>query len=192
MNCKQAQLNILLKDSGELSGNQQKDLDIHLKGCEYCAKYDKTMQSVMDLAIQNMPDNGPSDEILDNINKQAKAVNRRSLIFRRHIIQWAAAAALVLIVIGNWSFSPQTRYSDTKISDMYAILALVTDNAYNSDNITDDNSQNSVIPDMEDLLLQMEDSSEDYDPTEEELWVPQTKSPQSYNNRETQQKIYGQ
>ncbi len=191
MNCNNAQLNILLRNSGELADNLQKDLDFHLKSCKLCTKYNKSMQSIMDLAIENMPDRGPSTRILNNINEKAQITHRRPLIFRRHILQWTAAAALVLIVLGNWSFSPKTEDSNTEISDMYAILALVTDTAYDSKAINDDNSDNSVIPDMEDLFLQIEDSSDNYDLTEEELWVPQPKSPQSYNKHETQQKIYG-
>ncbi len=191
MNCNKAQLNILLRNSGELADNLQKDLDSHLKSCELCTKYNKSMQSIMDLAIDNMPNSGPSTRILNNINEKAQITHRRPLIFRRHIIQWAAAAALILILLGSWSFSPHQNNTNTKISDMYAILALVTDTAYNSNTVTDENSQNSVIPNMEDLFLQIEDSDENYEITEEELWVPQPKYPQSYNIRETQQKIYG-
>lgn len=191
MNCNDAKLNILLKDSGELPSNLKKDLDIHLKDCEFCAKYIKVNQSIMNMAIQGIPESRPSAGILENINKQAQDTKRRPLIFRWHIIQWAAAAALVLIILGNWSPARKLSITETEISDMYAILALVTDNAYNSDYISDGNTQESILPNMESLLLQMEDISEDYNLTEEELWAPQPKSPQSYNKRETQQRIYG-
>ena len=190
MNCNEAQLNILLKDSGELSGIQQKDLDIHLNSCEDCVRYSKTNLKIMDMAIQAMPENGPSAGIIDNIKKQAQPI-RRPLIFRRHIIQWAAAAALVLIVLGNWSFTPKISSTETEISDMYAVLAIVTDNAYSTVDIASKELQEGTIPDMETLLLQMEDTGETYDLTEEELWAPQPISPQSYNKRETQQRIYG-
>ena len=186
MNCNEAQLNILLRDSGELPGNQQKDLDIHLNSCEECSQYSKTNQEIMDLAIQNMPDDGPSAGILENISLQAQPIPRRTLIFRRHIIQWAAAAALVLIVLGNWTFTSKVGSPRAEISDMYAVLAIVTDNSYSAEE-----PQTDELPGMEDLLLQMEDGSEAYDLTEEELWVPQPISPQSYNTRATPQKIYG-
>ena len=190
MNCNEAQLNILLKSSGELSGNQYQELDIHLKSCEECARYDTESQKVIDLAIQAMPNDGPSANVLDNIKAQTLVAKRQPLIFRRHIIQWAAAAALVLIVLGNWTFSPN-QAAVAEISDMYAVLAIVTDNAYNSNDVTVKELPESNIPNMEALLLQIEDASETYDLTEEELWAPQPISPQSYNKRETQQKIYG-
>ncbi len=186
MNCNEAQLNILLRDSGELPSNQQKDLDIHLNSCKECSQYSKTNQEIMDLAIQNMPDDGPSAGILENISLQAEPIPRRPLIFRRHIIQWAAAAALVLIVLGNWTLTTPPGAGKTEISDMYAILALVTDNAYSSDA-----PQTDELPGMEDLLLQIEDASDNYELTEEELWAPQPISPQSYNTRAIPQKIYG-
>ena len=190
MNCNEAQLNLLLKSSGELFGNQHQELDTHLKSCETCARYDTENQKIKDLAIQAMPNDGPSVEIVDNIKEQARVAKRKPLIFRRHIIQWAAAAALVLIVLGNWTFSPN-QIAVAEISDMYAVLAIVTDNTYISDDATSEESQESIIPDMETLLLQIEDDSENYELTEEELWAPQPKSPQSYNTRATQQKIYG-
>ena len=186
MNCNEAQLNILLNSSGELSDIQRQDLNIHLENCNNCVQYNKMNKKIINLAFREMPDNGPSMEILENINEQAQPTSRRSLIFRRHIIQWTAAAALVLIVLGNWTFIPHRNKTETEISDIYAILTIVTDNAY-----TSDKAQTDIIPDMETLLLQMEDYGDNYDLTEEELWVPQPKYPQSYNTRGTQQKIYG-
>lgn len=189
MNCNDAQLNILLKSSGELDSIQQKDLDIHLKSCSDCMKYRKSYSKIAELAVEVMPDNGPSTEIFKNINKQAVQNSHRPLIFRRHIMPWVAAAALLLVVMGSWpSLFSESASSEVGISDLYAVLAIVTDTEYISEEYTDA----EPIPDMEELLLMIDDDITDsYDITEEELWVPLSKSPQAYNNRGTQQKIYG-
>jgi hypothetical protein len=176
-----------LKSSGELSGTDLEELDIHLKDCNACRQNSKDNFKIMDIALRAMPDMESSGEIMDNIKKQAQTTRRAPLIFRRHIIQWAAAAALVLIVLGNWSLHPASDNTKTEISDMYAVLAIVTDNAYIDDGV----GQEQALPDMEELLLQIEDSTESYEITEEELWAPPAKSPQSSNMRVIQQKIYG-
>jgi len=61
---------------------------------------------------------------------------------------------------------------------------------YNADETASEDT-GTDIPNMEDLLLQVEDTDDDYEITEEELWVPPPKSPQSSNTRATQPKIYG-
>lgn len=184
MNCNEAKLKMLLQSSGELAATEQAELDTHINSCVECTKYREANDQIMELAIQAMPDNGPSAEVLDHISTQAVKVPHRTLIFRRHMIQWtAAAAALLLIVLGNWSSTTNIKAAENGISDMYAILAIAT---YANDDTADDE-----IPDIEELLLQMEDSFDDYDLTEEEFWEPQSKSPQAYNIRAPQQKIYG-
>lgn len=184
MNCNEAKLKMLLQSSGELATDEQADLNTHMNSCVECAQYKEANEQIMELAIQAMPDDGPSAETLENIATQTVAVPHRTLIFRRHLIQWtAAAAALLLIVVGNWSYTTSPTAAEDGISDMYAILSLA---AYANEEVSEDD-----IPDMEELLLQMEDDYDDYDLTEEELWVPQTKSPQVYNTRETPLRIYG-
>ena len=187
MNCKQAQKNILLQLSGELKDSEQHKLTIHIGKCRKCAAYRDISINIMRISAQAMPD-GPNSATIKTIMDNAAVPPARILIFRRHLIQWSAAAALILIMLGVWSiiFTPQKSTAD-KISDMYAIM-LVTLDDYPENS---ESSGTTGIPDMESLLKKLEIPDEDTYPNQEESSEPQTIYPQSYNTRGSPQRIYG-
>ncbi len=190
MNCNNAQQKILLQSSGELSSAEYDILKEHLGKCKLCREFKQSLEEISLIAHKTMPNKLPSAEIINNIKQQARKKSlRRVLIFRKPFIQWAVAAAIIMIAISNWSLVhniSEENHSD--ISNMYAILTIMT---YPSEIIDNENST-SDLPDMEDLFQEFENNIEnEISPTPEILQSLPAKFPQSRNNYGHPQKIYG-
>ncbi|MDD4870513.1 MAG: hypothetical protein PHR77_08125 [Kiritimatiellae bacterium] len=108
MNCEKIQQQILLNQTGELSGQEFETLCNHLVECEKCRKYRDDIEKVMSVARTSLPAGEPGAAVMAGILAAAREEsNRKPLFFTPAYMQWAAcAAAAVFIICGTalWSF----------------------------------------------------------------------------------------
>jgi anti-sigma factor RsiW len=176
--CSDIQRALLLLESGELPEHLVTRTREHLASCSECQSFQAGSQSLLGMTRAALPDEGPAPETLAAIYAYAReATPRPVLIFRRPVMQVAAAAALLLVCLGGWSLWPEPPLSQTGISDIQAVLALVAD-----DDVlgieADASAEAQVIEHTVEVLLRMQGLSPET-LTEEALWEPQATPPQA-------------
>lgn len=123
MNCKNIEQQILLSQSGELSGREVEKLQRHLDSCESCRKFSEKAGEVMTLARNSLPAEGPSPVVMARILAAAREeANRKVIFFQLPSVRWAvyaAAAAVVICGVGLWILK------DSPISSASQVSAIV-------------------------------------------------------------------
>lgn len=127
MSCRDAELAVLLKQTGELDLTQLKQLAAHIESCADCRKYEQDSGSAFEAARAGMLQGDPGGEIIDSIIR--KAGRRPSRIFRFGFGQVVAlaAAASVLVMAGWFAFNGTGKVTRMGMDEYAAILYVAED-----------------------------------------------------------------
>jgi hypothetical protein len=113
MNCTDAQREMLLAESGELSRARRTHLEAHLAGCTDCRALAGDWQALSRAAVDGLPAAEPSSAVLQRIlAAAAERVAARTLVFPAWGVSariLAAAATLFLAVGVAWFASGNSR-----------------------------------------------------------------------------------
>lgn len=92
---------ILLADAGELDNADRAELDAALAADPELADYARDLGRLRDLTVSSAPE-GPSEAVLQRISEAAQP--RRVIAFPVPAMQWAAAAAAVVLIVAGAGF----------------------------------------------------------------------------------------
>lgn len=113
---------IVLYIDGVLPDETSKDLENHLKECEYCKKIYNTLVSTKEfLSEESIADKNINIKVLNNIdkNRYSKKKNKfrilNKLIASKYIIN-SAAAVIIICLITFWALIYGTQFNGTTIS----------------------------------------------------------------------------
>ena len=104
--CESMQRDILLAQSGDLSGQELEGLREHLASCEACRKYKTDMERIISLSSVALSAVEPSAEVQARIIAAARDEKEgKALMFPASSLRWAlssAAAVLLACGFGLW------------------------------------------------------------------------------------------
>jgi hypothetical protein len=108
MKCDDAQRQMLLADSGELSQAQIADLDSHMSSCVKCREFSEDMRRIFSVAKSALPYEGPSAAVMARIRVAAEKrteAGKLHVFLRPSTLILAHAAAIMLIAGGLLLFA---------------------------------------------------------------------------------------
>lgn len=150
MNCNKMEHQILLSCSGEISEPEQAKLNEHLADCEHCREYMRSSAGIVKTVCDLLPADEPSPSAVAAIVSAAGNRHRRARIlpFPLHALQFAACAAVMILVAGGVLLLPADRQAE-RIDEMSAIISAVSDSS-------DMSSQEEALYDLADQLLMLQ------------------------------------
>lgn len=122
---------ILLADSGELTHDSRRELDMHLRDCPACAQYQNDIRRIIHDSREALPGGLPSEQTVSNIIAHAGNRHGRIIFFTQ---PWRAVAgiAAVLAVVMTTYIAFQTPEQRTGTSayeagDLHVMIALASE-----------------------------------------------------------------
>ena len=180
MNCDRAQRNILLLDAGELTGRLRTDTQEHLEQCAACTAFYAEAQQIIMAAKQTSDSATPAPLIMARIMTHAAEAARSQPVILRPSFRIAAAAALLLALLGTWSLLPTAPTEPTlsdRLDHVHAILAIVADDTAVTTSQPEE-AEDKRLRSLAAQLLEMEGLAAG-ELSAEEFWAPQTTNPLS-------------
>jgi len=201
MNCADAELLVLLMDSGEISTAQHHDLVDHLKDCEACRTLSREMASLRQTyATETDPHPGPSQQTLTRIRKAAKQHHTRRFQIIHHPWPIAiAAAASLIFCFATLRFAntspprvPALSAQGSHAVEIIPLIAMITGREPNQITMEGDETELTVLADE---LLRLQDMAIDWPgETKDSLILPEDYLPttlQWNNTHGSLSEIYG-
>jgi hypothetical protein len=156
MNCHLSEKNMLLADSNELSAGKIEQLEEHLRSCRHCREYRKDLRRTVLAAKNVLCTEEPTTVTMTRIRTAAQdRIDRKTLIFLRPALQVAACAALLTLIAGGWFMLANSTRTPT-ISDVGAILAVLSEDDSQYYILTDELGTDREMRAIADQLLIIE------------------------------------
>ena len=129
MNCKDAEREMLLAETGELSRRKLDELEAHISACAACSGRRQGVRQIVAAARHALPGGAPSPAVIARI--RAAAADRPAcgiLRFRQPLFQALAYAAALALLAGGWFLlAPNRPPPEAPIHDVRALLHMVSD-----------------------------------------------------------------
>jgi anti-sigma factor RsiW len=169
MKCEEAQLKILLADSGELPPLEAAELEPHLSSCADCRQYRANAIGIISCARNNLVADGPSRAALARIRVAAgEHAPGRIVEFRFTAMRILAYAAALAVMLGSWFMvskteSPASRASHSvmtanahseQIGHINTIVAALSKEGYHQD-VEEQQGESAKKPDIRELARQL-------------------------------------
>ena len=150
MNCDKWKMQILLAETGELSGDEQEAIDKHLASCDDCRSYLADSKSIVAAAGEALPNPAPSAAVMASIRARARDhISPKTLSLSVHTMRIMAYAAALTLIVGGLYFI-NSRNHDFRADTFSAIISATT---------SDDDSMDvaySAEDELAEQLLQLE------------------------------------
>lgn len=102
MNCQKIEKLMLLEQSGELAGDEQRAIEEHVATCSSCQRYREELPVLLNLATSSQVSDGPAPSVIEAIEREAARRASRVIAFPRPALQLLAYAAAAAFLVGGW------------------------------------------------------------------------------------------
>lgn len=159
-NCDKFHQLLLLEESGELTQDRRRELEIHLNECSDCANYRREITTILNLGRKSLPGGLPSVQAINNILARAGEPGGE-IVFFAHPWRIAAGIAAVLAVILGVFFTVTTPSGPSgnagfAAGDLNVVLSLADEDGTETPTAGQAGSEEAQLKELAGRLLKMQ------------------------------------